>query len=381
MTFHTQVVGANGQRQAMFIERTPGLAEVILSNFAFGPTRRDDRLLGERPDGRAGRDGPRRPAARAAGDRGDVGRAVDVGRAQTRASAAACSTRPTSSSTCAPRTPTRWSRSTGSTRRSAQARRSPPSRSSTRSRCASPSCSSSAARCRRSSPGRRSSAPSARGSCSTTPIGSMRGASLASWLQKDDGQPVTRRRCNNESDSLGSPPRGQSVRRRDQSGTSCKRRRTNAQGIETQSTDRRPGGRRGTRGSLLRLGVVGRTERGGTSAAAPSAAAPSAAAPSGSAAAKQYTIGYSNAGGVGNGFREEQLCTAKAEALASGDVSKLTVIHRNTDAAGQLQDIRDLIAKGVERDRLQPERPDGAQPGPRRGAGRGHQDRRRSTRT
>ena len=30
MTFHTQVVGANGQRQAMFIERMPGLAEVIL---------------------------------------------------------------------------------------------------------------------------------------------------------------------------------------------------------------------------------------------------------------------------------------------------------------------------------------------------------------
>jgi uncharacterized phosphosugar-binding protein len=37
MTFHTQIVGANGQRQAMFIERTPGLAEVILSNFTFGP--------------------------------------------------------------------------------------------------------------------------------------------------------------------------------------------------------------------------------------------------------------------------------------------------------------------------------------------------------
>jgi uncharacterized phosphosugar-binding protein len=37
MTFHTQVVGTNGQRQAMFIERTPGLADVILSNFAFGP--------------------------------------------------------------------------------------------------------------------------------------------------------------------------------------------------------------------------------------------------------------------------------------------------------------------------------------------------------
>jgi uncharacterized phosphosugar-binding protein len=37
MTFHTQVVGANGQRQAMFIERTPGLAEVILDNFRFRP--------------------------------------------------------------------------------------------------------------------------------------------------------------------------------------------------------------------------------------------------------------------------------------------------------------------------------------------------------
>jgi uncharacterized phosphosugar-binding protein len=37
MTFHTQVVGSNGQRQAMFIERMPGLAEVILENFSFGP--------------------------------------------------------------------------------------------------------------------------------------------------------------------------------------------------------------------------------------------------------------------------------------------------------------------------------------------------------
>jgi uncharacterized phosphosugar-binding protein len=38
MTFHTQIVGSNGQRQAMFIERTPGLAEVILSNFTFAPS-------------------------------------------------------------------------------------------------------------------------------------------------------------------------------------------------------------------------------------------------------------------------------------------------------------------------------------------------------
>jgi uncharacterized phosphosugar-binding protein len=38
MTFHTQVVGANGQRQAMFIERVEGLADQILANFRLRPT-------------------------------------------------------------------------------------------------------------------------------------------------------------------------------------------------------------------------------------------------------------------------------------------------------------------------------------------------------
>ena len=33
LTFHNQVVGANGQRQAMFLENTPGLADRILRNF------------------------------------------------------------------------------------------------------------------------------------------------------------------------------------------------------------------------------------------------------------------------------------------------------------------------------------------------------------
>ena len=37
MTFHTQIAGANGQRQAMFIERVEGLADQILVNFDFGP--------------------------------------------------------------------------------------------------------------------------------------------------------------------------------------------------------------------------------------------------------------------------------------------------------------------------------------------------------
>ena len=37
MTFHTQIVGANGQRQAMFIERVEGLAEQILSSYDLAP--------------------------------------------------------------------------------------------------------------------------------------------------------------------------------------------------------------------------------------------------------------------------------------------------------------------------------------------------------
>ena len=105
--------------------------------------------------------------------------------------------------------------------------------------------------------------------------------------------------------------------------------------------------------------VVGACSSGGSSpspsaaasqpAASQPGSAPASAPASGSpAATKQYKIGYSNGGGVGNGFREEQVCTAKAEALASGQVSQLTTIHRNTDAAGQLQDIRDLIAAGVD---------------------------------
>jgi uncharacterized phosphosugar-binding protein len=37
MTYHTEVVGSNGQRQAMFIERVEGFADTILANFALRP--------------------------------------------------------------------------------------------------------------------------------------------------------------------------------------------------------------------------------------------------------------------------------------------------------------------------------------------------------
>jgi ribose transport system substrate-binding protein len=85
-------------------------------------------------------------------------------------------------------------------------------------------------------------------------------------------------------------------------------------------------------------------------------------APSGGGSGATYTLGYSNGGGVGNGFREEQVCTAKAEALVSDGVSKLTTIHRNTDAAGQLSDIRDLIAAGVNAIVFNPNDPEALNP-------------------
>jgi ribose transport system substrate-binding protein len=97
------------------------------------------------------------------------------------------------------------------------------------------------------------------------------------------------------------------------------------------------------------------------SAAASEAASAPASAPA-SAATTQYKIGYSNGGGVGNGFREEQVCTAKAQAAASGQVSDLIVKHRNTDAAGQASDIRDLIAAGVQAIVFNPNDPEALNP-------------------
>lgn len=43
LTYHNNVVGANGQRQAMFLENIPGLAERILRNFAL--SKRDTALI------------------------------------------------------------------------------------------------------------------------------------------------------------------------------------------------------------------------------------------------------------------------------------------------------------------------------------------------
>ena len=76
------------------------------------------------------------------------------------------------------------------------------------------------------------------------------------------------------------------------------------------------------------------------------------------ALAENYTIGISNTV-QGNGWREEMICAMKAQALSSGKVTSLNIAHRNTDAAGQLEDIRNLVEAGVDAIVLNPSNSEG----------------------
>src|SRR4029078_3430691 len=57
---------------------------------------------------------------------------------------------------------------------------------------------------------------------------------------------------------------------------------------------------------------------------------------SGGTGGQSCTIGFSNPSGVGNGWREAMLCSAKAEAVKTGEVTKVTIIHHDTDAHAPL---------------------------------------------
>jgi ribose transport system substrate-binding protein len=61
---------------------------------------------------------------------------------------------------------------------------------------------------------------------------------------------------------------------------------------------------------------------------------------------KMYKIGVSNTL-VGNGWREEMICSVKAQALASGQVSEVLVHNVNGDASAQITGIRNLISGGA----------------------------------
>src|SRR6476620_2463741 len=66
----------------------------------------------------------------------------------------------------------------------------------------------------------------------------------------------------------------------------------------------------------------------------------------GNGGAKKYVVGISNTL-TGNGFREEILCSIKAQAKASGVVSKIITANRTTDPSGQIADMRNLISAGA----------------------------------
>jgi ribose transport system substrate-binding protein len=67
---------------------------------------------------------------------------------------------------------------------------------------------------------------------------------------------------------------------------------------------------------------------------------------SGGGGTTKYVVGVSNTL-QGNGWREEMICSIKAQAKVSGVVSKVIIANRNTDAAGQIADIRNLISSGA----------------------------------
>ena len=63
-------------------------------------------------------------------------------------------------------------------------------------------------------------------------------------------------------------------------------------------------------------------------------------------AADKFVVGVSNTL-IGNGWREEMICSIKAEAEASGLVSKVIVANRNGGPSEQIADIRNLISAGA----------------------------------
>ena len=63
-------------------------------------------------------------------------------------------------------------------------------------------------------------------------------------------------------------------------------------------------------------------------------------------AADKYVVGVSNTL-IGNGWREEMICSIKAQAEASGMVSKVVVANRNGGPSEQIADLRNLISAGA----------------------------------
>jgi ribose transport system substrate-binding protein len=66
----------------------------------------------------------------------------------------------------------------------------------------------------------------------------------------------------------------------------------------------------------------------------------------GSGKTDNFVIGVSNTL-AGNGWREQMICSVKAQALASGKVSKVIAISKNGGPTEQIQDLQNLISQGA----------------------------------
>ncbi len=98
--------------------------------------------------------------------------------------------------------------------------------------------------------------------------------------------------------------------------------------------------------TCLTLGTVALMAVVGAGCGSDDSSDPAAGSTSNADADKQYVLGVSNTL-VGNGFREEMICAAKAQALASGKISKVIVQNQNGGAPEQIAAIRNLISAGA----------------------------------
>ena len=67
----------------------------------------------------------------------------------------------------------------------------------------------------------------------------------------------------------------------------------------------------------------------------------------GSGKTDNFVVGVSNTL-AGNGWREQMICSVKAQALASGKVSKVIAISKNGGPTEQIQDLQNLISQGAD---------------------------------
>ena len=114
---------------------------------------------------------------------------------------------------------------------------------------------------------------------------------------------------------------------------------------------------------LLLAGCGGGAEQTEDTASEAGGAASSEAGGSEAAAAGggNYVIGVSNTL-TGNGWREEMICSVKAQALESGDVSEVIVVSRNGGPTEQIADLQNMISQGVDAMIVNPSDPEALNP-------------------